>query len=382
MLLAVVSFVVILGLLVLVHELGHFIVARRCGVKVEEFGIGFPPRMFGVVRDPTSRRFRLVGPTSAKPAGTIYSVNWVPLGGFVRIKGEQGEDAAEPDSFAHQGAGRRILIISAGVLMNVMAAFAILSFGFAVGLPQVLSEALPRGAIVSHQKIQIVEVVVGLPAARGGLQLGDVLASIDGQAFGAMEDVQRYLDGKINTPVSVVVDRAGSMVERSMVPTKLPGQNRGGLGIGLVRTGIVRYGLPWAIVHGAESTLNLTVDILREFGRIFVHLIRRQPVDVDLSGPVGIAAISGEVSRLGFRYVLQFTALLSLNLAIINFLPFPALDGGRVLFLLLAQLRGRALNARIEAAFHNVGFIILMLLVLFITYRDIFKLITGTLPGV
>ena len=165
---------------------------------------------------------------------------------------------------------------------------------------------------------------------------------------------------------------------KSVVPQMLPEVGRAGIGIGLVRTGMVSYFLPIAFVRAIVTTYDLTREVIRAFWGIIVNLISRQPVGVELSGPVGIAVLSGEVVRLGFRYVLQFTALLSLNLAILNFLPFPALDGGRVVFLVIERFRGRAVSAKFEAMMHNIGFALLMLLVVFITYRDIARLVVHT----
>ncbi|MDO8559586.1 MAG: M50 family metallopeptidase [bacterium] len=377
MLLTIVSFLAVLGVLVLVHELGHFFAARHAGVKVEEFGVGFPPRAFGIYRDPQTKRFVTVGPKRRHAPATIYSFNWFPLGGFVRIKGEQGEEASAADSFAHQGIGRRVWIISAGVTMNVVAAFALLSAGFAIGLPQVLTDQLPYGAKIASTSVQIVDVRAGLPAAEQGLQMGDTLLSLDGNPVTTLEEVQAYVDAKVNTPVTVQVRRGRDVMTKVMTPRLLAETGRGGIGVQLVSTGIVRFPLPLAVWQGAKTTAGLMVEILRAFGGILVRLVQRQPVDVELSGPVGIAVLSGQVVRMGIRYLLQFTALLSLNLAIINFLPFPALDGGRVLFLLVERFRGRAVSAKLEAVAHNVGFALLMLLVLFITYRDIYKLVAG-----
>lgn len=375
MLLTIVSFIAVLGVLVLVHELGHFFAARRAGVKVEEFGVGFPPRAFGVYRDPGHGRWVPVGRKPGPAPATIYSLNWLPLGGFVKIKGEQGERADERDSFAHQGIGRRIWIISAGVTLNVLAAFTLLVVGFSVGLPQILSQPLPRGARVRDVNVQIVDVRGGLPAALQGLLLGDIVVALDGNRVSAPADVQNYLHGKVGVPVTFHVRRGGEMMAKVIAPQRLSETGRGGIGVQLVAVGLVRFPLPSAVWQGGKTTVQLTAEIFRAFGGAVARVVARQPLDVDLSGPVGIAVLSGQVVRMGWRYLLQFTALLSLNLAIINFLPFPALDGGRVLFLLVERCRGRAVSAKLEAMAHNVGFTLLMLLVLFITYRDIVKFV-------
>lgn len=373
MLLTLITFIIILGLLVFVHEAGHFIVAKRAGVKVEEFGFGFPPRLAGVFKNPETGRWQLVGRKRKYAPTTIYSLNWIPLGGFVKIKGEQGEDADDADSFAHKSVGKRIWIISAGVLMNVALAFILISFGFMIGLPQVLDEQIPAAARVRAEKIQIADVLIGLPAQKQNLQLGDTIVGIDGQQFSEVEAIQNYLANRAGQTVTVQLRRGQEVVEKEMSTEIVPETGRAGIGVALVKTGIVSLPIHLAIWQGGLTTLFLLKEIVFAFGALIKNLIVSQAVVVELSGPVGIAVLTNQVAHLGFIYILQFAALLSLNLAIINFAPFPALDGGRVLFLIIEKLRGRPINQKIEATIHNIGFILLMLLVLAVTYRDVFK---------
>ncbi len=376
--LTLITFIVVLGLLVFVHELGHFMVARRSGVKVEEFGFGFPPRAIGVFRDPASRRWRLVGRRTKESPATIYSFNWIPLGGFVRIKGEQGELASAADSFAAKGVGTRIAIISAGVSMNVVLAALLLSVGAAIGLPQVIEDGLPPGARVRDPQVQIVNVLEGLPAAASGLQVGDAIRSVDGTAVADIESLQAYLTAHVGQPVELMLQRGSAApYPKSVTPTPREDSDQAWIGVQLVHAGVVSY--PWylAPVQGVRLAGEWTVQIVQAFGELFKNLVVRQQVTIDLSGPVGIATLTGTVTRLGFIYVLQFTALLSLNLAVINFLPFPALDGGRVVFLLLEKFRGRAVSARLETAVHNIGFVVLLVLIALVTLRDLGKLFGG-----
>jgi regulator of sigma E protease len=373
MILTIITFIVILGLLVFVHEAGHFIVAKRNGVKVEEFGFGFPPRIIGVFKDPETGRWKVVGRKRKQAPATIYSLNWVPLGGFVKIKGEQGEDADDPDSFAHKSVGKRIWIISAGVLMNVILAFVLISFGFVIGLPQVLDEEIPASARVRDEKIQIADVLIGLAAQKQNLQLGDTIISIDGRTFNEIEDVQNYLAGKEGQTVNIKLSRGNKVIEKEMTLEVIPEIGQAGLGVALVKTGIVSLPIHLAVWQGALTTLFLIKEIIFAFGALIKNLVVAREVVVEISGPVGIAVITNQVTRLGFIYILQFAALLSLNLAIINFVPFPALDGGRVLFLIIEKIRGKPINQRVEATIHNIGFVLLMLLVLAVTYRDVFR---------
>lgn len=348
-------FTAVLSLLVFAHEFGHFITAKRAGIRVEEFGFGFPPRVGGI-----------------KKGDTIYSINWIPLGGFVKIKGESGEYSRDKDSFANKGAWTRGLILTAGVLMNVVLAWFLLSVGYVFGMPQVVEDASPY-ARVMDQKVQIVQVLDGSPAERAGLETGDAIVSVGGMAITTPDDIKAYTETKEGQPVAVTIRRKAETLEKQVVPALIKETGHPGLGVALVKTGLVAYPFWLAPVQGAIATYAFGQEIVGAFLGLFRDLFAQQKVSVEFSGPVGIAVITSEVAKLGFRYLLQFTALLSLNLAIINILPFPALDGGRVLFLVIETIRGKAVGRRIEAAAHNIGFALLMLLVLFVTFHDVAK---------
>lgn len=348
-----VVFVFILGLLVFVHELGHFVAARKNGVKVEEFGFGFPPRMVGVKR-----------------GDTIYSLNWIPLGGFVKIKGETGENKEDEDSFAHKKIWRRATILAAGVFMNFVLAAVLLSIGFIIGLPQVV-DGEGGYARVRDAKVQVVQVLVGTPAKEAGLETGDTIMSIDGQIISDVGQMQDYVSEKAGVPVKIVFLHGTEQIEKEITPVVLSETGHGGIGVGLLKSGIVSY--PWylAFWKGAAATVSSTGEIAVAFYELIKNLIVTQKVSVDLSGPVGIAVLTGQVARMGFVYLLQFTALLSVNLAVINFLPFPALDGGRIVFLIIEKIRRKPVSQKIENLVHNIGFALLMILILLVTYRDI-----------
>jgi len=375
MFLTLITFIIILGLMVLVHELGHFITAKRAGVKVEEFGFCLPPRVIGIYKD-KNNKWKVAGPKTKETPTTIYSLNWIPLGGFVKIKGEQGEGAGEEDSFITKGPGRRAWILSSGVLMNVVLAMVLLAIGFYIGLPQLVDDQDLYGAEISDEKIQIVEVIDRLPAQKEGAQMGDTLVSIDGQKFNEIENIQNYVDEKIGQEIIIVLSRGQEEITKTMVPELNPETGRAGLGVGLVKIAMVSY--PWylAIWQGIITTIVLFKVIIIAFYELFRNLIISKEVVVDVAGPVGIAVLTGQVARLGFVYILQFAALLSLNLAIINFAPFPALDGGRVLFILIEKIRGKAVDQRVENFAHNLGFVLLMLLIVVITFRDVSKVST------
>lgn len=359
MFITVIIFVLILLALVLVHEWGHFFSARRLGIGVEEFGFGFPPRL-----------------ASINHRGTKFSFNWLPLGGFVRLKGESGENKNDPDSFANQKPWRRAIVLVAGVVMNMVLAFFLLSIGFMVGVPVSLTEAEVTRA--KDVKIQIAYVSPDSPAALAGLKPGDTIISLDGASFSALADLQNYIGHQTNRQIDLVYERLGVTQTLSVQPQELPEiADRAVIGVSLVQTGVLTYSWYESIWHGAKSTYFLTKEILLAFAGLFKGLIISRQVPTDLSGPVGIAVLTGQVVDMGIAYVIQFAALLSINLALINILPFPALDGGRVLFLIIEKIRRKPTDTKVEALVHNLGFAFLMILVVLITYRDIVRLGSG-----
>lgn len=380
MILTTIVFILILSLLVLVHEFGHFIVARKMGVKVDEFGLGFPPRAFGIYKGKEGKWIKVIGNKEIFDIPTtLYSLNWFPLGGFVKIKGENGEEASDQDSFANKKIWKRISIISAGVTMNFILAGLLLSLGFMSGLPQVLDEGT-KTLTVKDSQIQIVEILDNSPAAEAGLKLGDVVISIGGKNVFNIDDVNVIISKSEGSEISLILKRGDETVNSKITPRKLTDQSEALMGVSLVKTGIVSY--PWykAIYMGFVTAGQLLKAIIIAFYSIIRDLIIGTPVDTDIAGPVGIAVLTGQVVNMGFVYVLEFAALLSLNLAIINFLPIPALDGGRVVFLVLEKIRGRAINARIENMIHTIGFALLMLLVVLVTFHDVLKF-SGAFAG-
>ncbi len=348
-------FLAVLSLLVFVHEWGHFIAARRLGAKVEEFGFGFPPRLFGWKRGETT-----------------YSINWIPLGGFVKLKGEAGEFAHDPDSFSAKPIWKRVIIVAAGVTMNFFLAFVLFTIGLMMGLPQA-TEEVPAGARVRDAHVAVGQILPDSPAAVSGLAEGDVIMALDGESVTDIRATQKYISGHDNVPVRFTVKRLGGEVQAVVTPRMLAQVGRVGVGVGLFEVGIVSY--PWylAPIRGAQLTASLTIEIVRAFGHVIGRLVTTGKAGVDVSGPVGIAVLTGRAAALGIAYLLQFTAILSLNLGIINFLPIPALDGGRFLFLAIEKIRRKPVPRRAEAIIHQIGFALLLTMVLIVTYRDLVR---------
>lgn len=380
----IIIFIVVLSVLVFAHELGHFATARFLGVRTDEFGLGFPPRAIGFYRNRTGKWQKVLGSRSFEslenaknsehiPAtgSTIYSLNWLPIGGFVKIKGENGEGENDPDSFATKKVWQRILILSAGVIMNVVLAWILFSIGYFIGLPQATSD-LGKNAQVMDARVAITEVLENSPASQAGLKAGDFILSVDNQLVALEQDVQDLIAVRADQEVNLLIARDGDEQNIVVRPEK---KGEGAvIGVGIMAAGTVRYPFFNAIIEGAKTTGWMLKEIVVAFYSLLKNLVSGQAVGGEFAGPVGIASITGQAARLGFAYLLQFTALLSLNLAVINILPFPALDGGRILFILIEKIKGTPVRKNVEGFIHNLGFILLIALIIFVTYKDVIKL--------
>ncbi len=373
MIFTIIVFLLVLSLLVFVHELGHFLTAKKFGVGASEFGFGFPPRAFGFYKGADNKWKKVIGNKEVTDAkDTVYSVNYIPLGGFVKIKGENGDDQQDQDSFSSRPIWQRFLILVAGVTMNVVLAMLLLSVGFMVGLPQ-SPQDLPAHAQTSEVKTIVYEVMPNSPAAKAGVLAGDTILAIDGQNVKNEKEAQDIIGRSSNTEVILSLKRLNENKETKVVPEFNKEFNKNLIGISMTSSAIVKY--PWylALWYGSKTAIIFLWMTMVAFFELIKNIFVGAPIAGQVSGPIGIATITGQAARLGFAYLLQFAALLSLNLAVINFIPFPALDGGRALFLLFEKIMGRPVRRSVENAMHNIGFILLMILVLFVTFKDILK---------
>lgn len=358
--LTLVIFLVVLALLVLVHEFGHFFAARKAGMKVHEFGFGFPPKLF-----------------SKKVGETEYSFNLLPLGGFVKIKGEDGEAANEPDSFGYQKAWKRTLVLVAGVVMNFVLAGILLGIGFMIGLPTDVSEGVGKGAIlIEQQKVLVQMVENGSPAEKAGIKFGDEVVSINNEAVGSSQGMVAFVQAHGKEELTLKIRRAKEDISLKATPGIIkPGETAPRLGVMLADAGVVRY--PWymAIYKGFAAAGIGLVNIFVAFYILIKNLIIGKGLAFDVSGPVGIAVMVGQSAKLGINYLINVTAMISLSLAAINILPIPALDGGRILFIIIEKVIRRPMNQKYERIAHMIGFALLMLLIVIVTGRDIIGLI-------
>lgn len=349
--------ILIFGLLVFVHELGHFVAARRSGVEVEEFGFGFPPRVVG----------RKIGRTT-------YSINWIPLGGFVKLKGENLTDKS-PGSFGAASFWGKTKILLAGVTMNAVVAYAILVYLCLTGLPPLIDNQFSYGNASYAQPKQVMAVAVepGSPAAQAGLRRGDVLLSGDGQKLEAEKDLLNFTKSNAGQKVKIDVDRHGS--RQTIEPTLRPPSSKDGfLGVTPLQTYKLKYSFGDSLIVSLGLLWQLIVGTLLAFGGLIAGLFVHGQVSDNVAGPVGIVVILNNIVDLGVAYVLVFVASISLSLAVINALPLPALDGGRWVLALAQAVSGRTLSEKTETAIHAAGFMALILLMVVVTVFDISRL--------
>lgn len=368
MLLTIIVFIIILGVLVLAHELGHFVSAKKLGVNPIEFGLGLPPRIFGFVK--VDGHWKKVKGSEdviqSNYKNTVYSLNWLPLGGFVNLGEDNPEEVVQNEnSFSLQKPWKRFIMLFSGVGMNLIFAFICLSLTFALGISTVVDEN-NQNMNVTNRAVQILEVTPNSPAAQAGIQPGDAITE-----YPSVTAVKNFVNSSNGEPLQLKIKRDKKELNINVTPTKKDGANEYTIGIGLIATGEVHYPVHQAIWQGAKATVFTIYMIFEVLFGILKDLFSGTKVSTEVSGPVGIAVMTGQVVRLGWIYVLQFAALLSINLAIINILPFPALDGGRILFLIIEKIKGARVKQKYENLIHQIGFYLIILLMVFIIFKDL-----------
>ncbi|KKR54439.1 MAG: hypothetical protein UT92_C0019G0002 [Candidatus Curtissbacteria bacterium GW2011_GWA1_40_24] len=366
---AILVFIIILSVLVILHELGHFLMAKRAGIGVEEFGIGLPPRIWG-----------------KKIGETIYSVNWLPFGGFVRLVGEDPEDKKknQKNSFYIKSIGQRMLVVVAGVFANFALAVVIFyivvaALGYKVSLPLFVEHNFKF--VNQTRQVLIADVSAGSPAESAGIQVGDSIISAGDQEITSIEKLQEIIRSSENEQIALVLENPINNQKREVTATPKYSQEQQApvLGVGLGELVVLNYQtLPQKAFSGFIHSYNTLDYSVRVFSEIIGYSIKTRditPVSEGVAGPVGIASITSQAVSLGWLSVMQLVGLLSLNLAVLNILPIPALDGGRFLFIVVELVTKRRVHPVFEKWAHTAGFVIIIALIFLVTYNDILKLV-------
>lgn len=348
---ALLWFIFVLFVLILIHELGHFVTAKWKRVKVLEFGIGLPPRIWGIQRGETT-----------------YSVNWVPFGGFCKMLGE--EDPSAPRSLASQTAGTRLLVLSAGSLVMLLFPLLVYFIAFMV----------PHDEIVDFQGIRIDGIQEGTPAEASGLQEGDIIVGMDGEEISRVSELKRISEEKAGSEISVAVLRGEDRLELGIVPREVYPAGQGPLGITLdmdylTPVEVSKSYPPWeAVWESAKQTGRMFTAITD-----FIADAVSGKVEFQLTGVVGAGQATTELTREYGAWALpDVIVLLSINLGLINLLPVPALDGGRIIFVLVEIVRrGKRVSPETEAKVHMAFFLLLIVLMVALIYWDVARILRG-----
>lgn len=337
--------ILVFGLLIFVHEFGHFIVAKLVGIRVEEFSIGMGPKAF-----------------STQKGDTLYSIRFLPIGGYVKMTGEavleeeNDLDQADPKRFNNKSVGQRASVILAGPLMNFILAIVLFALIFSfVGIP--------------HRTTEISDVVPNSPAAEAGLRPGDQIVQIEGQEVKDWGEMVKIIQTQPGKELSFIVKRNGKNFTIQITPQKDPETQVGLIGIIQSDVQFQKVNPLKALGLGVQRTIEILVLTVTALAQMLAGKVGAEGV----AGPVGIIQMIGETAQVGLIYLINFTALISINLGLLNLLPIPALDGSKLIFIGIEALRGRPIDARKENFVHLIGFALLMLLMLFVTYRDIVR---------
>ena len=342
-LLAFISLIILIS----IHELGHFLTAKKFGVKVEEFGFGYPPRLFG-----------------KKIGETLYSINLFPFGAFVRIP--------EDSCFSEKPLWQRILVIFNGALSFWIVAIILFSVVFAIGAPTMIEDSEMN---VPDIKVLITSVSANSPASMIGLKAGDAIISLSSETAelkgNKVKEIQDLIVENKGREITLIIKRGDKIFSATATPRISPPAGEGALGIGLARVGLKTQPVYLSLFEGVKATFNMTRVVIVAYANAVISLFRRVPTGIQLSGPIGIVGLLSQGIGMGIGYFLQMIGMLSINVAIINLLPIPAFDGGKLMFLFIEGIRKKPVSQKIEERITAVFFISLIILMVFVTIKDI-----------
>ena len=355
-------FLIVLAVLIFVHELGHFLFARWNGIRVDEFKIGFGPRII-----------------SWGKGETKYGLNLIPFGGYVKIHGENPDDESingsdKDRSFVNKKAWQKVIVLVAGVTFNFIFAWIIYSVVFIFGVTAAPESFEKYSEDFKNQRIMITTISPASPAEKVGLKVGDIIYGVNQSDKISIEEIQNAINSSNGNAILIKYNRNG--VDMQAEPLPVQGLVKDKYAIGIAMNEAVDVKLPFfsAIYEGAHYTLVMIRDTAIGLYDFIINIFRGEANFSDVSGPVGIAGIVGGAAELGFKYLLMITALISINLGVINLVPFPALDGGRVLIVLIESAMRNKLKPIYANTVNAIGFVLLMILMVVVTYKDIAKM--------
>ena len=355
-LILVVAFLSLIALMI-IHEFGHFIIAKYFGVRVDEFGIGYPPRIFG-----------------KKIGETIYSINWIPLGAFVRIYGEEG-GVDDYRSFMNLKIWQRVLIVIGGVVAFWVVAIILFSIVFLMGADLPVGDQDVQG--LTNAQVKIIDVSQNSPASQAGLKIHDTIKDVTVNGFDTkinkVADFQKVTNDNKGKEITITIERNGKDLNLNLTPRVNPPAGEGAVGVGLERMATLIKKYPWyaAPVQGAIFTWQTTVNSLVGLYSVFTNLVSKKglPQGAEFAGPLGITVFLANAASYGIGFFLYFIGIISVLVAIFNLFPIPALDGGKLIFLLIEKIKGKPVSAKIEQGITMTFFVILIALSLFIMIK-------------
>ncbi len=362
---SVVALTLILGILIFVHELGHFLLAKQAKVRVDEFALGFPPTIW-----------------KKKIGETTYKLNSIPFGGYVAIHGENPSDDSlnGPDasrSLTSRSKLTQISVLLAGILFNLIFAWLLLSVGYISGVPTPVSQA-PGGIELSDISVYVTAITPGSPADKAGMLAGSIIRDVSKNGISletiSFDSIISYIPQNTYDSLFVTVETGGATETFELIPAEGIIPDRAAIGISMSELGILKLPVHTALIEGLKLTVHLADQTVRGFGLLISDAFRGDASITSLTGPVGLVGIVGDASKIGFIYILTLSAFISINLAIINLVPFPALDGGRILFVVIETIIRKPIKPKIANIVNATGFILLILLMLIVTYHDIARL--------
>tara|TARA_B100000745_G_scaffold300584_1_gene255521 strand:+ start:1734 stop:2816 length:1083 start_codon:yes stop_codon:yes gene_type:complete len=358
----IITFIVVLVALIIVHEFGHFVVAKLSKMRVDEFGLGYPPKLWG-----------------KKIGETEYTLNALPFGGFVKIYGEDSDAPTKdaPRAFTNRPRILQAATLLAGVAMNVLLAWVLLVIVLSSGAPRALAPDQVASAI--DVELAVTYVVPGTPAADAGLKAGDILVEgvYENTSFSGsdVDSFVNFVGGATDKEVSLIVERGDDELELSIIPEQGIVEGQGAIGVGLAQIGVLNLPFHQTLGESVIVTGVLLKDITIGITTFLYQALTFSADFSQIAGPIGIAGVVADAGESGIIPLLSLTALISLNLAVINLLPVPALDGGRLLFVAVESIIRRPLPAVVAQTANTIGFLLLILLMIVVSISDIGKLL-------